>query len=48
VPIATYLALETDPEAALVLSLVLIAVSFLVLLTLRDRWLGATTRNGIA
>jgi molybdate transport system permease protein len=47
VPIATYLALETDPEAALVLSLVLIAVSFLVLLTLRDRWLGAT-RNGVA
>jgi molybdate transport system permease protein len=47
VPIATYLALETDPEAALVLSLVLIAVSFLVLLTLRDRWLGAT-RHGIA
>ena len=41
-PLATYLALESDPEAALVLSLLLIAVSFVVLLALRDRWLGAT------
>ena len=41
VPIATYLALETDPEQALVLSLVLMVVSFVVLLALRDRWLGA-------
>lgn len=39
-PLATYLALESDPEAALVLSLLLIAVSFAVLLGLRDRWLG--------
>lgn len=39
-PLATYLALESDPEAALVLSVVLIAVSFAVLLGLRDRWLG--------
>jgi len=39
-PLATYLALESDPEAALVLSLVLIAVSFAVLVGLRDRWLG--------
>jgi molybdate transport system permease protein len=41
VPIATYLALESDPERALVLSLVLMAVSFAVLLALRERWLGA-------
>ena len=39
-PLATYLALETDPEEALVLSLVLIAVSFAVLVGLRERWLG--------
>jgi molybdate transport system permease protein len=47
VPIATYLALESDPEKALVLSLVLIAVSFGVLVALRERWLGAG-RAGIA
>ncbi|MGI9054039.1 MAG: ABC transporter permease [Ilumatobacteraceae bacterium] len=39
-PLATYLALETDPEEALILSLVLIVVSFAVLIGLRDRWLG--------
>ena len=39
-PLATYLALESDPEAALVLSLVLVVVSFAVLLSLRDRWFG--------
>ena len=42
-PLATYLALESDPESALVLSLVLIVVSFSVLLALRDRWLGTRT-----
>jgi molybdate transport system permease protein len=40
-PLATYLALETDPDDALVLSLVLVVVSFAVLIGLRDRWLGA-------
>jgi molybdate transport system permease protein len=39
-PLAIYLALESDPEAALVLSMVMIAVSFGVLMGLRDRWLG--------
>jgi molybdate transport system permease protein len=39
-PLATYLALETNPQEALILSLVLIAVSFTVLVGLRDRWLG--------
>lgn len=39
-PLAIYLALESDPEAALVLSLVMIVVSFGVLAGLRDRWLG--------
>lgn len=38
-PIAVYLALETDPAAAIVLSLVLLAVSVLVLASLRERWL---------
>jgi len=39
-PLATYLALETDPREAVLLSLILIAVSFAVLASLRDRWLG--------
>jgi molybdate transport system permease protein len=39
-PIAIYLARETDQATAIVLSLVLIAVSFVVLLVLRDRWMG--------
>lgn len=39
VPLATYLSLENDPERALLLSVVLVVVSFSVLLGLRDRWL---------
>ncbi|GMA95043.1 hypothetical protein GCM10025881_18670 [Pseudolysinimonas kribbensis] len=38
-PIASYLALESDPDEAIAIALVLIAVSVAVLLTLRDRWL---------
>ena len=38
-PLAIYLAAETNPEEALVLSLVLVAVSFGVLVALRDRYL---------
>jgi len=38
-PLATFQALESDPEAALALSLVLLAVSLVVLLPTRDRWL---------
>jgi molybdate transport system permease protein len=42
-PLATYLALQSDrADEALILSVVLIAVSFAVLVGLRDRWLGAT------
>ncbi|MFP5487692.1 MAG: molybdate ABC transporter permease subunit, partial [Acidimicrobiia bacterium] len=41
-PLATYLALETDPDEAIMLALVLITISFAVLLGLRDRWLGAS------
>ncbi|WP_380165577.1 molybdate ABC transporter permease subunit [Jannaschia sp. R86511] len=43
-PLSVYLALETDPEAAIVLSLVLLAVSVLVLASLRDRWVTGTVR----
>ena len=39
-PLAVYLALESRPEAAITLSLVLLAVSVIVLVSLRDRWLG--------
>src|SRR3954470_1654208 len=39
-PLAVYLALQRDPETAVVLSLVLLAVSLATLLLLRDRWLG--------
>ena len=37
-PLAVYLALETDPGAALLLSVLLLAVSVGVLVLLRDRW----------
>jgi molybdate transport system permease protein len=40
-PLAVYLAMETDPDAAVALSLVLLVVSVLVLALLRDRWLRA-------
>jgi molybdate transport system permease protein len=39
-PLAVYLLLETNPESSFVLSLVLLSVSLLVLIGLRDRWLG--------
>jgi molybdate transport system permease protein len=42
-PLAVYLALQDDPEAAIALSLVLLVVSLATLLLLRDRWLGRTT-----
>ena len=43
-PLEVYLALERDPQTAVVLSLVLLVVSVAVLVSLRDRWLtgGAT------
>ncbi|TQL56310.1 hypothetical protein FB474_3924, partial [Oryzihumus leptocrescens] len=40
-PLAVYLALESDPEAAIALSLVLLVVSVVILAVLRDRWLRA-------
>ena len=38
-PLATFLALESDPEEALALSLVMLVVSLAVLIPMRDRWL---------
>ena len=38
-PLAVFVALESDRDAAIALSLVLIAVSLAVLIPLRDRWL---------
>ena len=38
-PLAVYLALQDDPQAAIVLSLVLLAVSITVLAALRERWM---------
>jgi len=43
-PLAIYIAREADQDKAIVLSLVLIAVSFAVLVGLRDRWM--TAGNG--
>jgi len=40
VPLAVYVALETKPDGAIVLSLVLLAVALAILIGLRDRWLG--------
>ena len=40
-PIAVYYALESDPDAAILLSLILLFVSVAVLVALRDSWLRA-------
>lgn len=42
-PVSIYLALETDPEAAIVLSLLLLLVSVAVLVALRGRWMGGAS-----
>ena len=47
-PLSIYLALESNPEQAIVLALLLIVVSFAVLAGLRDRWLGALHSPGRA
>ncbi|MEV1024897.1 molybdate ABC transporter permease subunit [Streptomyces sp. NPDC050264] len=41
-PLAVYLAMQSDPAAAIALSLVLLAVSITVLAGLRDRWMTAS------
>jgi molybdate transport system permease protein len=40
-PLAVYVALDSRPDAAVALSMVLLAVSLAVLFVLRDRWLGS-------
>jgi len=42
-PLAVYLALQSQPEGAIALSLVLLAVSVVVLVMLRDRWFPTVT-----
>lgn len=46
-PLATYLALETDPSSALVLSALMILVSFIVLFALRRHWLDPLGRASL-
>lgn len=43
-PLAVYLALQSDPDTAVALSLVLLTVAVLVLVLLRDRWLQGVVR----
>ena len=43
-PLSVYLSLETNPEEAIVLALLLIAISFAVLVGLRDRWFGRASQ----
>ena len=40
-PLAVYLALETDLDAAIVLSLILLTVSVVILAALRDKWIAS-------
>jgi molybdate transport system permease protein len=42
-PIATYLQLQSNPDAAIALALVLLLVSVAVLVSLRDRWVPGLT-----
>jgi molybdate transport system permease protein len=44
-PIAVYYALENDPDAAIALSLVLLAVSIAVLASLRDHWMRGSSAS---
>ena len=39
-PLAVYLLLETDPQAAYALSFLLLAICVVVLVALRDKWIG--------
>ncbi|MFZ4517910.1 MAG: ABC transporter permease [Microthrixaceae bacterium] len=43
IPLAVYLQLDSRPDAAVALSLVLLVVSLAVIVALRDRWLGGTS-----
>ncbi len=41
VPLAVYLQLESNPDVAISLSVVLLVISLVVIISLRERWLGA-------
>ena len=43
-PLAVYSTLDTDRRQAIMLALLMVAVSFAVLVALRDRWLGGGER----
>lgn len=47
-PLEIYLSLETNPEEAVLLSLVLVVVSFLVLVALRHHWFGSRATMRVA
>lgn len=47
-PLVTYLKLESNPPEAIITSLAMMAVSFLVLVALRERWLGGITASASA
>jgi molybdate transport system permease protein len=42
-PISAYLAMQTNPDGAIVISLVLLVVSIVVLVSLRDRWISGVS-----
>ena len=42
-PVATYLELQRDPDAAVALALVLVAVALVTLVAMRDRWVPGVT-----
>jgi molybdate transport system permease protein len=42
-PIAAYIALQSDPGSAYVIAIILLAVAIAVLFALRDRWVGGLT-----
>ncbi|HEY5665024.1 MAG TPA: ABC transporter permease [Ilumatobacter sp.] len=44
-PLEAYLALESDPDRAVLVSLLLVVISFSVLFALRGRWVGAALRG---
>jgi len=44
-PLAVYIALERDPEAAIALAMVLLALSVIILVALRERWLRPGTSS---
>jgi molybdate transport system permease protein len=46
IPLAVYSALESGDDSALAMSMLMVAVSVVVLVSLRGRWIGALRRGG--